>query len=83
MMSYMFLLVGAKFCKEETDSVPWPKTPAGNTVISDECGLGRVGYKSRTCRGTLWDDVFSHCVNAELNKVLNAAEVSVALQLEP
>ncbi|KAK5880480.1 hypothetical protein CesoFtcFv8_023502 [Champsocephalus esox] len=68
------IYVGAKFCKEETDSVPWPKTPAGNTVISDECAVGRVGYKSRTCKGTIWDDVFSHCVNAELNEVLNAAE---------
>ncbi|XP_034084628.1 uncharacterized protein adgrf3b isoform X2 [Gymnodraco acuticeps] len=65
---------GEQFCKEETDSVPWPNTPDGNTVISDECALGRVGYKSRTCRGTQWDDVFSYCVNAELNKVLNDAD---------
>ncbi|XP_010793550.1 uncharacterized protein adgrf3b isoform X2 [Notothenia coriiceps] len=68
------IYVGAKFCKEETDSVLWPKTPAGKTMISDECAKGRVGYKSRTCRGTLWGDVFSNCVNAELNKVLDAAD---------
>ncbi|KAF3849515.1 hypothetical protein F7725_019234 [Dissostichus mawsoni] len=69
------IYAGAKFCKEEIDNrVSWPKTPALNTVIIDKCAKGRVGYKSRTCTGTLWDDVFSNCVNVELNKVLNAAD---------
>ncbi|XP_034006394.1 adhesion G protein-coupled receptor F4 isoform X2 [Trematomus bernacchii] len=70
------IYAGATFCKAEIDrfGVLWPNTPAGKTLIIDQCAEGRVGYKSRTCRGRQWDDVFSNCVNAELNKVLNAAD---------
>lgn len=75
----MFFQEGEPFCSEEvTDGQLWPKTPSGDTVINRTCEEGRVGYKSRTCEGTTWELVFSHCVNDELNSVVNAADVSVA-----
>ncbi|CAI5683050.1 unnamed protein product [Oreochromis niloticus] len=52
----------------------WPETPAGETVIIRTCPPGRVGYKSRTCIGPAWQDVFSSCVSEELDKVSNAAQ---------
>ncbi|XP_020774487.2 adhesion G protein-coupled receptor F5 [Boleophthalmus pectinirostris] len=66
---------GAKFCKNETvDGVFWPKTPAGDTAVNNTCSAGRVGFKTRTCMGTMWDTVFDSCVNQELNKISNAAD---------
>ncbi|XP_068565317.1 adhesion G-protein coupled receptor F3 [Cebidichthys violaceus] len=63
---------GTTFCKEDD---PWPKSPAGDTMISSTCEAGRVGYKSRTCEVTgNWQDVFFYCINEELNKVSNAAD---------
>lgn len=74
---------GASACEEETgDGVTWPKTPAGNTVIIQTCPPGRTGYLSRTCDpDSEWQPVFSSCINIELNKVVDSAEVSVALLL--
>ncbi|KAK5853313.1 hypothetical protein PBY51_007111 [Eleginops maclovinus] len=74
-MDILVIYAGAKFCIAAVDEYgqSWPKTPEGNTVIIDNCTAGRVGYKSRTCTNTKWDDVFSYCVDAKLNEVLNAA----------
>ena len=49
-------------------------------MINRTCEAGKVGYKSRTCKETKWDDVFSACISEQLNKVSNAADVSMALQ---
>ncbi|KAK7907332.1 hypothetical protein WMY93_015944 [Mugilogobius chulae] len=66
---------GAKFCKEEIkDGDFWPKTPTGDTAVNKTCPPGRVGYKTRTCVGTTWDDVFFFCVNEQLDKISNAAD---------
>ncbi|KAM9339189.1 adhesion G-protein coupled receptor F1 [Symphorus nematophorus] len=66
---------GAKFCaEEEINGEMWPKTPNGDTVINRTCPEGRAGYKSRTCHNTVWEQVFSYCVNNELNKVSSAAD---------
>ncbi|XP_055088209.1 adhesion G protein-coupled receptor F4 [Periophthalmus magnuspinnatus] len=66
---------GAKFCPEETiNGAVWPKTPAGDTAVNNTCPVGRVGFQTRTCTGTIWDQVFDFCVNQELNKISNAAE---------
>ncbi|KAJ0027004.1 hypothetical protein NQD34_018004, partial [Periophthalmus magnuspinnatus] len=68
-------LGGAKFCPEETiNGAVWPKTPAGDTAVNNTCPVGRVGFQTRTCTGTIWDQVFDFCVNQELNKISNAAE---------
>lgn len=75
-----FLQAGERFCSEdEINGEIWPKTPDGDTVINRTCPDGRVGYKSRTCKGSTWQLVFSQCVNVELDKVLNSADVSVHL----
>ncbi len=82
MISYVFLPDGKKFCaQEEEDNVIWPNTPARDTVINRTCTGDRVGYKSRTCEGIVWQKVYSYCINQKLNKVSNAAEVSVLFQL--
>lgn len=78
MIPYIFLQAGVSFCSEDGS---WPKTPDGATVINRTCEVGRVGYKSRTCQGTTWMSVSSYCVSEQLNKVVGAADVSVALQL--
>lgn len=73
----VFLTAGEKFCKvDDINGEIWPKTPDGDTVINRTCPEGRVGYKSRTCKGTTWQPVFSKCIEQELDKVLNAADVS-------
>lgn len=80
MIHYIFLQVGDQFCSEEVvNGEIWPKTPAWDTAINRTCAEGRVGYKSRTCDGSTWQPAFSYCVNEELNKVVDAADVSVAL----
>ncbi|XP_034017789.1 adhesion G-protein coupled receptor F3 [Thalassophryne amazonica] len=64
-----------EFCRSEVaNDVLWPDTPAGDTVIIRKCEAGRVGYKSRTCDGTTWQPVSSHCVTEFLNTVVSAAE---------
>ncbi|CAJ1077182.1 adhesion G protein-coupled receptor F4 [Xyrichtys novacula] len=66
---------GTTYCLEDVlDGEYWPKTPTDDTVINRTCLEGRTGYKSRTCKGTTWEPVFSYCINAELDKNLNAAE---------
>ncbi|XP_063351611.1 uncharacterized protein LOC134643263 isoform X2 [Pelmatolapia mariae] len=66
---------GVIVCKQITlNEDTWPETPAGETVIIRKCPLGRVGYKSRTCIGPAWQDVFYSCVSEELDKVSNAAQ---------
>ncbi|XP_072306421.1 adhesion G-protein coupled receptor F3 [Eucyclogobius newberryi] len=66
---------GKKFCQEESsDGVKWPNTPTDDTVIDRTCELGRVGYKSRTCKGTTWDSVFNLCVDEKLAEISNAAD---------
>ncbi|XP_034755690.1 adhesion G-protein coupled receptor F1 [Etheostoma cragini] len=66
---------GAPFCKEEWINKDfWPKTPEGNTVINRTCEVGRVGYKSRTCKDGTWRPVFYYCIDENLNKVLDAAD---------
>lgn len=72
------LQVGEKFCrKEDTNGEMWPKTPDGDTVINRKCTGSRVGYKSRTCKGSTWQPVFSKCVKQELEKVSKDADVSM------
>nr|XP_046228186.1 adhesion G protein-coupled receptor F4 [Scatophagus argus] len=69
------IYAGAKFCsEEELNGEIWPKTPDGDTVINHTCPVGRVGFKSRTCIGSIWQMVFHSCVSQELKKVLNAAD---------
>ncbi|XP_070782299.1 adhesion G protein-coupled receptor F4 [Enoplosus armatus] len=66
---------GKAFCSAEVlDGDYWPNTPSKDTVINRTCAEGRSGFKSRTCDGTTWQNVYSYCVNEELNKVLNAAD---------
>ncbi|XP_067428732.1 adhesion G protein-coupled receptor F5-like [Thunnus thynnus] len=62
---------GKQFCSKDGF---WPKTPARDTVINRTCEEGKVGYKSRTCKGPEWENVYSSCISQELNKVLNAAD---------
>ncbi|XP_028997814.1 adhesion G-protein coupled receptor F3-like isoform X2 [Betta splendens] len=65
---------GSIFCDGiVTDGDDWPKTPAGATVTINTCAVGRVGYKSRTCIGPIWQDVYDNCINQELNTVLKQA----------
>lgn len=72
------LQVGEKFCsKEDINGEIWPKTPDGDTVINRTCTGSRVGYKSRTCKGSTWQPVFSKCVKKELEEVSNDADVSI------
>ncbi|XP_059212912.1 adhesion G protein-coupled receptor F4 [Centropristis striata] len=66
------IYAGKKFCK--ADGYDWPNTPDGDTVINRKCPPGRVGFKSRTCEREIWKDVFSSCINEELQKVSNAAD---------
>ncbi|XP_069371286.1 adhesion G protein-coupled receptor F4 [Paralichthys olivaceus] len=67
---------GSKVCdKEEEKDVLWPKTPDGSTVINQTCGEGKVGNKSRTCKGNTWKSVISNCISQELKKVENEAEM--------
>lgn len=40
-----------------------------------------MGYKERTCKGPEWMSVLDNCVNEELNKVVNAAAVSMAFHI--
>ncbi|XP_029281742.1 adhesion G protein-coupled receptor F4 [Cottoperca gobio] len=61
---------GEEYCNEEDT---WPKTPDGDTVIQYTCAVGRVGFESRTCKGTTWQDVFHSCVSEELNNIANVA----------
>ncbi|KAM6915099.1 adhesion G-protein coupled receptor F3 [Xenentodon cancila] len=63
-------------CNEEKiNGDVWPKSPAGSTVINRVCSEGRVGYRTRTCdKSSVWQDVFSNCVNEDLNKIADAAE---------
>lgn len=69
------IYAGEKFCSEEDlNGEIWPKAPDGDTVINRTCPDGRVGYKSRTCKGSTWQPVFSKCVNLELSKVANNAD---------
>ncbi|CAN9507581.1 unnamed protein product [Ophioblennius macclurei] len=66
---------GEKFCEEDiVDGDLWPKTPYKATVTNQSCPEGRTGYKSRTCEGPNWMDVFYHCVNEQLNTLLGEAE---------
>lgn len=75
-------LVGQKFCEEYPENGElWPATPDGDTVINRTCEPGRVGYKERTCENGQWQPVFSSCVDEQLAKVLDAAEVCVTLHL--
>lgn len=70
------IYAGEKFCEEEIiDGDFWPKTPFKATVINQICPEGRSGYKSRTCEGPKWMDVFYHCVNEQLNNLLDEAEM--------
>ncbi|KAM8831668.1 adhesion G-protein coupled receptor F3 isoform 2-T4 [Spinachia spinachia] len=67
---------GAPFCKAEYDAtgVFWPICPAAGTLINRTCAPGRVGYKTRSCGGTTWQESSSFCVDEELNTVSNAAD---------
>ncbi|XP_042245565.1 adhesion G-protein coupled receptor F3-like [Thunnus maccoyii] len=62
---------GETFCEKDEF---WPNTPSGDTVINRTCEEGRVGYKSRTCNGVIWQDVFFYCVDQELKKVTKSAD---------
>ncbi|XP_029353008.1 adhesion G protein-coupled receptor F4-like isoform X1 [Echeneis naucrates] len=65
-----------RFCsQEEMDGDIWPKCPAGDTVVNQECPNGRVGYKSRTCIDTAWQPVFFNCVNQKLKKLFGEADM--------
>ncbi|KAM7368262.1 hypothetical protein PAMP_014502 [Pampus punctatissimus] len=64
---------GVAFCSEDTQDL-WPKTPSDSTVIKRTCEQNKIGYKSRTCKGSTWQQVFDNCVNEELNNVLNKAD---------
>ena len=70
MIPYIVLQEGETFCEKDEF---WPNTPAGDTVINRTCEEGRVGYKSRTCNGNTWQDVFFHCVDQELKTVTKSA----------
>ncbi|XP_040925593.1 adhesion G-protein coupled receptor F3-like [Betta splendens] len=71
---YIFPQAGSIFCDEiVTDGDYWPKTPAGATVTNNTCAEGRVGYKSRTCIGPPWQDVYNNCINQGLNTALQQA----------
>ena len=78
MIPYIFLQEGNAFCKKDGF---WPNTPSGDTVINRTCEDGKVGYKSRTCGGTIWKDVFFYCIDQELNEISYKADVSMALKL--
>ncbi|XP_042246566.1 adhesion G protein-coupled receptor F4-like [Thunnus maccoyii] len=62
---------GETFCEKDEF---WPNTPSGDTVINRTCEKGRFGYKSRTCNGNTWQDVFFHCVDQELKTVTKSAD---------
>ncbi|CAK6969564.1 adhesion G-protein coupled receptor F3 [Scomber scombrus] len=66
---------GVSVCEEESlvPGVIWPNTPFGHTVFNRKCEPGKVGFKSRTCDGPKWQDVFHYCINEELNKISDAA----------
>lgn len=67
---------GDRFCKEDIDLNAdfWPQTPYKATVVNKTCSGGRSGFKSRTCVGPEWQEVFYNCVKEELNDILNAAD---------
>lgn len=66
---------GEKFCAEEMlDGDQWPKTPNQDTAIINTCPPGRVGFRTRTCANSAWDEVFDFCVSEEINKISQAAD---------
>ncbi|TMS12345.1 Adhesion G-protein coupled receptor F3 [Larimichthys crocea] len=66
---------GEQFCEKETiNGEIWPKSPSGDTVINRTCPVGRIGFKSRTCIGKTWGEVFPSCISEELNKISNTAD---------
>uniref|UniRef100_A0A3Q3GR92 Adhesion G-protein coupled receptor F3-like n=1 Tax=Kryptolebias marmoratus TaxID=37003 RepID=A0A3Q3GR92_KRYMA len=70
------LKAGDLFCEENVlNGDNWPKTPTDSTVIIKTCPVGRIGQKTRVCDpSNKWEDVFSECINEELDKVANAAD---------
>ncbi|XP_068199406.1 adhesion G-protein coupled receptor F3 [Antennarius striatus] len=67
--------MGSTFCDDDVEHGDlWPKASDGDTVVNKTCPVGRVGYKSRTCKGTTWGLVFSNCISIELAKILNTAD---------
>ncbi|CAL9692189.1 unnamed protein product [Knipowitschia caucasica] len=69
------IYAGEKFCIEDSSNGDiWPKTPSGDTAVSTICPPGRVGYKERTCKGSVWEKVYDVCINEKLSEVSNAAD---------
>ncbi|KAM9354201.1 adhesion G-protein coupled receptor F3 [Pholidichthys leucotaenia] len=62
-------------CPEELfEGQVWPKTPDGETAVNQSCPPGRVGNKSRTCKGNQWKPVFPACIDEALNKLSDTAD---------